>query len=413
VTSSLLGFAAALLLAHLLGSGSYGRYVFAITWANFLTVFALLGFDQFVIRALTQYRVREQWGYIAGLLRRSHLVVLASSAAIALAGCTVALLALSPSLTIPFCIAMLIVPINALTLLRQGAMQAFGRVVIAQLPEYLIASLLVVAGAAVFALWAPHSLTSSSAIAVYAASSLAALCVGFALLARYRPVLSRSARPAFATRNWLHSSVRIMLINGLWQTNAYVTIIILGSLASASFTGIYSVDQKAAALILLIYFAINMALAPQIARLHADSDTRALQRTVERMARLATLLSLPLAILLLLVPQVYLSLFGQGFGAGANALRALAAAQIVNALAGPAGNVLVMTGQERPAAAATAVAFGVNVLLAVALVPVLGITGSGIAFACSLTVWNVVLVLIARRRLRVNTTALPFLTIAH
>ena len=41
---------------------------------------------------------------------------------------------------------MLLVPLTALTLLRQGAMQAFGRVVSGQLPEFLIRPLLILAG---------------------------------------------------------------------------------------------------------------------------------------------------------------------------------------------------------------------------------------------------------------------------
>jgi O-antigen/teichoic acid export membrane protein len=46
-----------------------------------------------------------------------------------------------------------------------------------------------------------------------------------------------------------------------------------------------------------------------------------------------------------------------------------------------------------------------NVVLAIVLVPPLGVTGGAIAFASSLVLWNTVLVVLARRHVGVNVTA--------
>jgi hypothetical protein len=46
----------------------------------------------------------------------------------------------------------------------------------------------------------------------------------------------------------------------------------------------------------------------------------------------------------------------------------------------------------------------------VVLVPLLGVTGGAIAFAVSLALWNIILVVIARRLVGINVTAFGWLS---
>jgi O-antigen/teichoic acid export membrane protein len=55
----------------------------------------------------------------------------------------------------------------------------------------------------------------------------------------------------------------------------------------------------------------------------------------------------------------------------------------------------------------------VNLILGVILVPSLGLTGSGIAFASSIIFWNAVMVVMSRRFAGVNVTAFPFLSVLN
>jgi O-antigen/teichoic acid export membrane protein len=410
--STALGFLTAVLLARLLGQGGYGHYTYALAWAGFLTIPALVGMEQFLIRGIARYEVQRDWGLMKGLLRRTNQIVLLTSSVIAGVGCTVAVMWLSPSLVEPFCIAMALVPVTALTLLRQGAMQAIGRVVTGQMPEYLIGPLLILIGLGALVLIGGGALTATTALAAYLAGMAVAFIVGAVLLRRALPAVLRSVSPVYATLEWLQASLRIMLINGVWMTNRYVGILVLGTLDSPRATGVYGVVEKGAALIVMVHFAVNMPLAPAIARLHAQADHAGLERVTERMARVATLVSLPVCAAFAIFPGVYLSIFGPSFGIGATAMTILALAQLVNAATGPASNVLIMTGHERPAVLATAAGLLVNVVLGIALVPLLGMTGSAIAFASSLVFWNVALVILARRLIGVNATAFRRLAIA-
>lgn len=406
-----MGFAVAVLLAHFLGARGYGRYVFVIAWASFLTIPATLGLNRFVVRGVATYEVGEEWSLMKGLLARAHHAVTIASVTIALGGCGIALFLLAPGLEWPFCVAMLLVPLTALTLLRQAVMQALNRVVSGQFPEYLIRPILILLGICALRVLAKGALTTTVALAVNVTGVAVACLVGAAALRRALPPALRSVRSRYVTREWLRAALPMMLVSGIWLANNNVTTIIVGSLGGSHDAGVYSIVEKAGELLVLVLVAANMPLAPAIARLHAHGDREGLQRSTERIALATLLASLPIAATLLVFPHLYLGIFGPSFQGGATALRIVAIGQLVNAMCGPAGNVLIMTGHERAAVRGMAAGLLANVILAIALVPSLGVTGGAIAFAASLTLWNALLVMMAHRRVGINVTAFAYLRI--
>jgi O-antigen/teichoic acid export membrane protein len=408
--SAFMGFIVSVLLARFIGPSGYGRYALAFAWSSFLLIPSILGLDRFLVRGIATYEVNQQWKLMNGLLRRTNQLVLVTSTSIAACGMVMAFVWLSPELQVPFCVAMLLVPLTALTMLRQGAMQALGRVVSGQFPEYFIRPVLIIVGIVTLELLG--RLTTTSALIANVSGVAVAFVVGATLLVRALPATVRSAKPAFETRQWLRASLPMMLISGVWMANSYAAVLIVGAVDGPRSAGIYTVAQKGAELIVLILFATNMPLAPAVARLYAKGDRDGLEHTIERMARATLLVSAPIAAGFIAFPGIYLGLFGSGFQTAAPALMILALGQLINAAAGPSGNVLIMTGNERIAVRGVAAGLVANVVLAVLLVPPLGVTGAAIAFAASLVLWNVALVVVARRRVGVNVTPFRRLAIA-
>lgn len=402
--STLAAFVTSLLLARFLGATEYGRYAFAFAWAGLLGAFVTLGFDRYLVRGIATFEVKADWGFSRGLLRRTNQLVGAASVACAAIALAVGLATLPPSLQLPFAIAMALVPLTALTLVRQGAMQAFGHVVVGQMPEYLLRPLLIILG--VLLLHLPgDALSASSALAVNVLAVATAFVVGALLLRARLPETIAAARPAYTTATWLRASLPMMAISGIWIVNNYVGTLVAGTFEGASAAGVFSLVQSGSAVIVIFLVATNMPLAPVIARLHASEDPVALERTTERVAQIGLAASLPVCIALAIFPGTFLSLFGPGFGSGATALTVVALCQIVNAASGPAGNVLIMTRHEGRAFWGIAAGATANLLLGLSLVPLMGVTGAGIALGLSIVLWNVLLVLIARRDLGVNVTA--------
>jgi O-antigen/teichoic acid export membrane protein len=408
-----MAFVTVLVLARVLHGPGYGRYALAIAWATVLVTPATLGLNQFLVRGIATYEARGQWPLARGLLTRTNQLVALTSILIACLGAGAAATLLTPQLRWTFAVAMIVVPFTALTLLRQGAMQAIGQVVPGQFPEYVIRPALILAAIAVTAWCIPGHLTPTGAAAINVGGVAVAFCVGAWMLRRALPLAINVSQPEYTTRPWLRASLPMMLIAGVTTLNYYAAVLLVGALRGATAAGIFSVVQTGAQLTVVVLMAANMSLAPAIASLHARGDRRGLERAVQGVARAAFGASIPVAAALAIVPQLYLHLFGHGFEAGRTALIIVALGQLANAAAGPSGTVLLMTGHEASAVFGIIAGLIANVVVGALLIPQFGVTGAAAGVAASLVVWNVVFVVMARRKLGINVTAFKSLSLAQ
>lgn len=403
--SSGMAFITAIVLARLLGRAGYGRYSLAVGWASLLTVPALLGFDRLMTRSLAVYQQAEEWGRLRGLIRIGNALVLATSIGIGTVGVLVCTLA-SPGSLAPFALGMVLVPVAALTLLRVAGMQALHKVVQGQIPEYLVRPLLLLAAVAVVHYVGGWSLTAATAVAITVVASVIAFVTGALWLRRVLKVIPKHTAPRYELVPWLRSAVPMLFVNGIWTINAYVGLLAVGALVGARTAAVYSVVDNGAGIVALVLVASNVSLAPEMARLFVVGNFVQLERNAVHVARAGVVASLPVVGVFLAVPNLYLGVFGHTFSVGAAALAILTVGQLVNAWAGPAGMVLLMTGYEKQAAAGVGCGLVVNVILAAVLVPIWGLAGGAFATAASVATWNVLLVVLARRCVGVSTVAL-------
>lgn len=403
--SSAAGFAVAVVLARLLGESGYGSYAFAVACASVLTIPAGLGLNRFVVRGIATYEVKRQWGQLRGLVLGANKIVFVTSTGIAVLGCVIALTVLAPTYRWVFVVAMLLIPVNALVLLRQATMQAFGRIVTGQMPEYVIRPVILLGGIGVLAVADRRVLTPPIAMGVNVAAVSVAFVAGVLGLRKAIPEQARAIAPRYEVRKWIAAALPMMLIGGMWQVNGYVTTIAVGTLGGARDAGIYSAVEKGGEFIVLLLVAANMPFAPVIARMHARGDRAGLEHTAERIAQVTVLAASAVAAFFVFFPGTYLGIFGHGFASGGAALRILALGQLFNAVAGPVGSVLIMTGHERAAIWGVGSGLVTTLALSLALIPALGVTGAAVADAASFVVWNTVLVVLCRRLVAINATA--------
>ena len=115
-----------------------------------------------------------------------------------------------------------------------------------------------------------------------------------------------------------------------------------------------------------------------------------------------------IALGLWLFGDVILSLFGQAFTHSNTAMHILLLGYVVNALTGPVGYVMIMTGHHVRAAQIYGGMIVVNIALNAGLIPILGIEGAAMATAITMICVNLVLCVYVWQRLGYNTTILPF-----
>jgi O-antigen/teichoic acid export membrane protein len=62
-----------------------------------------------------------------------------------------------------------------------------------------------------------------------------------------------------------------------------------------------------------------------------------------------------------------------------------------------------MTGNDKSTVLGAATALVVNFMLAIILIPLLGLSGAAIGFAVSLTIWNVILMVMVKKKVGITT----------
>ncbi len=392
----------ALLLSRLIGPTGYGAYSFAIAWALFLAVPALLGLPQLVVREIAAYRIHEDWGRVRGLIRRMNQLGVAGSLVVAAAaGVTFWLLDWPKSpLLVPTLIGLALVPLVTIISLRQGAMLGFRIVVLARAPEAVVMPVVTIGLILVFA-GMSVGFSAGWAVAAQVFGALSAAVVGTYLVRRVLPREAKTAVPEYENRAWLKGAMPFLMTGAISSVNSQSGIVLTGAIAGSQAAGIYGVASKVAGFLPFIALAVVPALMPAIAELYAKNERDRLQGLVMNAARLVFVVSLPIALGAFVLAGPILDVFGTDFGGGVTTLRILCFGQVIALAAGFGMGTLAMTGAAAETTKAAAAAAIVNVVVGVALIPSFGANGAAIASASSIALMNVLAAYLLWRRRRI------------
>lgn len=387
VSSMVLNIVTTLVLTRLLGADEYGAFAFALAWAAILSVPAGLGLVPLLIREVAAFKANREWGSIHGVLLRANYVVLASSVVVGAVAASVGWLftRVEPGLAHPFWIGLGLVPLTALTMVRQSAMQGLGRVVLGRAPEGIVAPgvFLALVLAAWFLLGDEASATVAVSLNVLAFG--VAFGVGAILLRRSLPAEVLTAEPVYETR-WLRSAGPLLILNSATVAHGVLGTILLGALANAEDAGVYSVALRGALIAGLLSTGASLALMPVIARLQAEGRTTELQGLVKRAGRVVLLASLPLELGLFAFAQPLLGLFGPEFETGTAALRVIVAGEILRLVLGFGALALLMGRRDREVTIAAVAGVVTTGVVDVVLIPLLGTVGAAIGLAVGVVV---------------------------
>lgn len=407
-----LGFAFVLVVTRSLGLGRAGALLEAVALFTIVAKTAQLGTDvglvRFVARSLALRRV--------GDLRTHLAVALAPVAALGVflaVGLWAGAAPLSRLLASPEHAGELatlirfmspLVPLLAANLALEGAVRGFGTmvpsVVVDKIARPLLQPALVLAVAAAHLGVAPLALAWAGPLA--ASAIFLGLWVAILLRRAERAVSTTgaaSARPAESF--WAFTAPRalagVFAVVILW-----LDTLLVGALESAEAAAIYAACTRFAVLGSLVALALTHAIEPQLTALLAGGHDRRVGQLYQSATGLVMAVAWPLYLILALAAPVLVGVFGPGYASGSSALTVLALAGLAATASGPVDVMLLMAGRSRLTLLTTGAALVVNVVLNLVLIPRLGITGAGAAWAASIVVKNGVALLAAWRTLRVH-----------
>jgi O-antigen/teichoic acid export membrane protein len=406
---SVLSLGLGIFLARVLGPDGLGAYSYALALVALLTIPALLGLDQLLIRNFATYIDNSDWVLMKALLRRANRAVLMSSLVLVLLGGAVSLTLngrLSPLILSTFWIALVLVPLIGLTRVRQSVLQGLHHVVVAAFPERIIQPALALIFIVTVYFWRGGQLTPPIAMSLNVLATAIALFVGAACLAQKMPEPVKHAIPVHHRIEWRRSAVPLLLLAGMNVLFGQTDTLILGAIKGAHAVGVYTAGSRVADLITFLLVAQNAAIASTVASLYSTGETLRLQRLVSRISLWTLIGSLPVGIPLILFGRSILAhVYGPAFSEAGPALVILSIGQLVNVGMGLNSITLMMTGHERASAAVVAFSVFGDVILNLFLVPHWGILGAAVATASSVILLNVLTSIVLYERTGINTLA--------
>ena len=378
-----LSLAVHLVLARTLGSEEYGRYVFALAWMNVLLLVGKFELDTASVRFVGAYTGTEQWSFLRGFLRRSSQIVGGVSLGIAVVSTLIIVVLddrIDRGIALSLLAASALLPLSAMAQLKTSVMQGFKQVARAQAPTLVVRPLVFV-----LALLGLHSVarvqvSAPVAIVLQLAATTVALALTLYFLQGVIPKAVRQATESFDTRYWMKTAAGLLVISGgqtILSTNA--DVLVVGSILGPSAAGRYSAASQLASAVSFGITAISFIALPIIADLYARQAFPQLQSLISHVTRLGLGLSIPVVLALSVGAAPLLSAFGPSFTDASGLLILLGFDQLIGAIFGVSGYLLVMTGHQVTAARVIIGCAVLNLVFTFALTPLMGLMGAGVA----------------------------------
>lgn len=398
IISAFIAFVSQVLMARWMGSFEYG--IFVLVWVTMVIVgnLACLGFHTSVIRFIPEYRERGMLAELRGIVMTSRLFVLIASTAIAALG-ALGVWLLSPFIenyyVVPFILGLILLPMIAMSDLVQGLARANSWALFALTPTFLIRPVLILAAMALMLLmgYAPDART-----AIFAAIAATYTTTIGQLLG----VTSRMDRkiPAGPVKvhfgQWFLVSLPIFLVESFFFLLTNADVLMVGAYMDPDDVAVYFATVKTLALVHFVYFAVKAGVAQRYAQFTHGKPEK-LAAFARETVSWTFWPSLIMALMVLVLGEPMLTLFGPDFTSGYPLLFLLVFGVVARAAVGPCESLLTMSGNQNICAAVYAMTLAFNIGLNVVLIPLFGLWGAAMATAfamvfeasaLSFTVWR-------------------------
>jgi O-antigen/teichoic acid export membrane protein len=407
VVSAVVAYLSQILLARWMGSADYGVYVYVWTWVLLLGSMMDFGISASAQKLIPEYRTAGEHALLRGFLSGSRSLTFAVSTVVSLLLAGLVKL-LSPWIgtdtIVPLYIGCLTLPAFVVANTQDGIARSHDWMRLGLMPQFIVRQALIIgftAGAVVlgFHLGATAAMLASAA-AVWIAMIGQMLVLNRRLAAHVEP-----GEKAYDVSGWLAVSLPILLVESFYLLLSYTDVLVLQQFRSSEEVGVYFAVVKTLALVSFIHYAMSATTAHRFAEYNALGDKARLSAYVAHAIQWTFWPSLAATILLLAFGKPLLWLFGPQFVVGYDIMFLAAIGLVVRAAIGPVERLLNMLGHQKICALAYALAFVMNLVLCVALVPRFGGHGAAVAISSSLSFETVLLFWIVRRRLGLHVLA--------
>ena len=399
-------------LARVLGLESFGVYIYALTWMNFSALFGRVGMDTASVKFVAAYNGTQNWSKLRGFLTFSNRLALSWGL---LAG--IAALVIFRGIDIPdknnlvrpiWIACLILTPLNAVSYTTAAQLRGLKCIVSSQAANDIVRPLCILLCVIILYFAMQSQISASLALASHVFSALLVLAVLICLSKKTTGPIPTADKPSYEYRHWMLSAVPFLGIAVANLVIAQADILILGALGSPTEAGLYAPARRIGNLITIVLTSVNTIAAPLFSELYAQGKTNALQKAVHMAANWIFIFSVPCCIIVMIFAKSILLLFGPEFQISYRALQIIAGAQLLNALAGSVGFLMMMTDHQNKASFLMIICAIINLLLNFFLIPIFGIIGAALSNFVTTILWNGALLFLTLKYLHINPTIVRF-----
>lgn len=413
ITGAGLAFITHVAFARLMGTTSYGIYVYALTWVTMISVFAKLGLDSVALKFIPVYLVGHRYPLLRGLVKTCRRYAIFSSIFFSIGTIAVSYLLLADRdniMLVVFFFSALHLPAMVLMTVEGSFLQAFKKVVHSEIAQKVVQPILLTCAVTILYFTSQEQVGAIPASIITVACGLVSLALVVIMVSNFWPDGFYDAEPDFSKASeWKNYGITLLLISGFSLLISNTDIVMLGILNSTTSAGIYAATAKSAGLVSFGLMAVNAIVAPTISQLYTERRFKTLQSMLTKSARAILVFTICASLPFIFFGRFFLSFFGPDFLIGATPLAILVGGHIVNATAGSVGYILIMTGRHKIVTIAFGASALANIILNYLLIPVYGLEGAAFATAVTTAFWNIALFIYIIKNLGFNSCAFPFM----
>ena len=415
------GYILTLVIANLFGAKGLGDYVLAITVLSLFTLLAKIGLDTTAIRFIASFASQEKWTSIF-YFRKQVVLILSFTSVIAsllmyflanpiadLINANARYIELNSFFVLPM----------AFFMLHYESLRGLKRIA-----EFSFFYRMSQALFSVISIVIIYQFTQGSEVPVYA-YLVSVIIVSLLSFLSFRYWLKRRSdgeesaeKEIMSYSTLLKISIPLMLAQSVQYIMAWTDKLILGNMATPEDVGIYFTAFKLSMFAAVALMSINSIASPKFAEMFAKNDIEGLKKVVQQSTKIIFWASVPLISFFFIFPEFFLGLFGEEFKIGVTAFIFLSCGRLISSFSGSVGNVLQMTGNQNIYGGILLLGAIMNVGLNLILIPeinplsnygISGINGAAFASMCSLSFWNLSMVLVVKKKLGFYTCYIPFI----
>ena len=163
-----------------------------------------------------------------------------------------------------------------------------------------------------------------------------------------------------------------------------------------------AIATRVALLVPMVLTAVNMVVSPKFAALHHKGEIEKTEELLGKSLKLLAAVSLVVFITMVLFGNTVLGVFGNSYVEASGLLTILVCGQLINALTGPSGKLLMMSGFEKDVRNSSMIVAAFGLLLGFILISKYGVYGAAIATALTISAQNIAFAYLVKHRLQIN-----------